>query len=160
MIFHNCHKNRHTQKKMQTKSSLPKLQRRNIRKANQKNYKLIAEWNTKSPSNHGRRRLVSKIKLSFIFLSQVANPHQESETEKNQILLTIDKVLSQLNILDESSAPGSDCVKPKLLKSCAVALSYPYLLVYIKTLREGKLPLLGNTDLLFHYSKQDNETPL
>ena len=74
-------------------------------------------------------------------LPQIENPHQESETEVIQIHLTIDKVFSQLNKLDESSAPGSDGVNPKLLKTCAVTLSHPLSLIYIKSLREGKLPL-------------------
>ena len=58
-------------------------------------------------------------------LPQVLNPHEERETEMSQI----------------HSAPGSDGVSPKLLKSCDVTLSYPLLLIYIKLLREGKLPL-------------------
>ena len=69
------------------------------------------------------------------------NLHQESETEMSQTHLTIDKVFSQLNKIDESSAPGSEGVKRKLLKFCAVTLSYPLSLIYIKSLREGKLPL-------------------
>ena len=81
-------------------------------------------------------------------LPQVVNPHQESDTEMSQIHLTIDKVFSQLNKLDESSAPGSDGVNPKLLKSCAVTLSYPLLLIYIKSLREGKLPLAWKHSLV------------
>ena len=39
-------------------------------------------------------------------LPQVVNPHQESDTEMSQIHLTIDKVYSQLNKLDESSVLG------------------------------------------------------
>ena len=39
--------------------------------------------------------------------------------------------------LDESSAPGSDGVNHKLLKLCAVTLSYPLLIIYVKSLREG-----------------------
>ena len=77
---------------------------------------------------------------------QVENSHQESETEVRQINLTMDKVFSQRNKLDESSAPGSDGVYPKLLKSCAATLSYQLLLIFIKSLREGKLPLASNQD--------------
>ena len=76
------------------------------------------------------------------------NPHQEGEFEMSQIDLTKDKVFSQLNKLDESFAPGSDGVNPKLLKSCADTLSYPLLLIYIKSLREGKLPLAWEHSLI------------
>ena len=61
-------------------------------------------------------------------LHQVVNPHQETGTEMSQIHLTIDKVFSQFIKLDESSAPGSDSVNPKLLKSYAVTQSDPLLL--------------------------------
>ena len=54
-----------------------------------------------------------------LVLPQVVNPLQESETEMSK------KHLTQLNTFNESSAPGSDGVNPKLLKSCAVTLSYP-----------------------------------
>ena len=57
----------------------------------------------------------------------------------SHIHLTLDQVFSQLNKLDESSALGSNGVNPKLLKSSAVTLSYPLLLNYIKSLRNGKL---------------------
>ena len=70
-------------------------------------------------------------------LPQVVNPHQESEKEMSQIHLTIDKVFSLLNKLNESSAPGSDGVNPKLLKSCAVTLSYILLLFYIYIKEKG-----------------------
>ena len=62
-------------------------------------------------------------------LPQVVNPHQESETEMSSIHLIIDKVFSRLKILDESSAPGSNGIHPKLLKSCAATLPYPLLLI-------------------------------
>ena len=58
-----------------------------------------------------------------LVLPQVVNPYQDSETEMSQIHLNIEKVFSQLNKLDEPSAPGSDGVNPKLLKSCAVTQS-------------------------------------
>ena len=74
-------------------------------------------------------------------LPQVVNPHQESENDMSQIHLTVNKMFSQLNNLDESSAPGSDGVNLKLLKSRAVTLSYQLLLIYFKSLRKGKLPL-------------------
>ena len=74
-------------------------------------------------------------------LPQVVNLYQESRTELRQMHLTIDKVFSHLNKLDKSSAPKSDRVKPKLLKSYAATLSYPLLLIYIERLRDGKLPL-------------------
>ena len=75
-------------------------------------------------------------------LPQVIIPHQESETEMRKIRLTIEKVFFQLNKLDETSAPGSDGVNHKLLKSCVATLSYPLFLIYIKSLREGKLSLV------------------
>ena len=66
----------------------------------------------------------------------------------NQIYPTIDKVISQLNKLDGSSAPGIDGVNPKLLKFCAVTLSSPLLLIYNKLLREEKLPLAWKHSLV------------
>ena len=66
-------------------------------------------------------------------LTQKVNPYLKRETEMSQLHLTIDKVFSQLNKKDESSAPGSDGINPKLLKSCAVTLSYPLLLLFIES---------------------------
>ena len=76
---------------------------------------------------------VRSIRSVFLpVLPQVLNPNQESETEMSQLHLTLYKVFSQLNNLDESSAPGSDDVNHKLFKSCAVTLSYTPLLILHK----------------------------
>ena len=58
-------------------------------------------------------------------LPQVVYPHQESESEMSPIHLSIDKVFSQLIRIHESSAPGSDSVDRKRLKSCVASLLYP-----------------------------------
>ena len=73
-------------------------------------------------------------------LPQVVNPHQVSETRG--------KVFSQLIKLEESSAPGNAGFNPKLLKICAVTLSYPLFQIFIKSLRDEKLPLAWKHSLV------------
>ena len=66
----------------------------------------------------------------------------------SQIHLNIDKAFSQLNSLDESSAPRRECDNPKLLKSSAVTLSCQLFLIYIPSMKVGKLPLAWKHSLL------------
>ena len=85
-------------------------------------------------SDHQEINEIFVLSFSSVFspvLAQVVNSNLESETE----------MFSQFIKLKEAPAPGSEGADPKMLKTCAVTLSYPLLLIYVKLLKEGKLPL-------------------
>ena len=52
-----------------------------------------------------------------------------------------DVVFKLLNNLDASSSAGPDEIHPIMLKSCAGEVSSPLLLLFNRSLEEGRLPL-------------------
>lgn len=77
------------------------------------------------------------------------------------IVLRREDVLDVLLALDASSAVGPDDIHPRLLKSCAVELSYPLTTIFKRSLQLGVLPSLWLTSLVVPlYKSKSRYSPL
>ena len=63
-------------------------------------------------------------------------------------IIEISDVLRALGRLNVSSSPGSDDIHPKFLRECSEFLVYPLLLIFVKSLRSGRLPLMWKFSLV------------
>ena len=79
-----------------------------------------------------------------IFNDQMPNhvePHHHSSSTMHPLTIVLSEVHRVLAGLDVSSAAGRDDVHPRFLKSCAEAVCFPLLLIFVKSLRTCTLPL-------------------
>ena len=74
--------------------------------------------------------------------------HQGSISRMEIPNITYDLVLEQLQSLDANVSPGPDNMHPILLKSCAVAIAYPLLLIFKKSLLSGRVPIFWKFSLV------------
>ena len=90
---------------------------------------------------------MSKVLVQYfgsVFNSQIPNyvePHLQATAAMDPLIITLNDVLIVLSGLDTSSAAGRDEVHPLFLKSCAEAVCFPLLLIFVKSLRSGILPV-------------------
>ena len=62
------------------------------------------------------------------------------QTELNDIIISDDEMYKVLNSLNISKSPGPDTIHPKVLKELSRELSHPLKLLFLRTLKDGKLP--------------------
>ena len=74
--------------------------------------------------------------------------HQSCNSIMGPKRIEIGDVLRAIGRLNVSSSPGSDDIHPRFLKECSEFLVYPLLLIFVKSLRNGRLPLLWKFSLV------------
>ena len=71
----------------------------------------------------------------------------------------VEDVYKPLHALQPEKSPGPDKINPKLLKECVKQLAKPlYLIFFLKSLNEGKVPLDGKTAEVTPIFKKGNRT--
>ena len=74
--------------------------------------------------------------------------HQCCNSVMSPKWIEISDVMKAIVRLNASSSPGSDEIHPKFLRECAEFLAYPLLMIFVKSLRSGRLPLLWKYSLV------------
>ena len=74
--------------------------------------------------------------------SDVPTAHQTVSCQMPPVDICAADVLASLQALDVNSASGADNLHPHLLRGCAAGLAYPLYLIFRKSLRECRLPVL------------------
>ena len=67
-------------------------------------------------------------------------PHQRCEARLTEVDFLPEEIHALLSKLDPNSAMGLDGFHPRLLRSCAPALTLPLHMIFLQSLLEGKLP--------------------
>ena len=67
-------------------------------------------------------------------------PHQRSQAQMGQYILSYSVVFELLSSLSSSSSPGPDQLHPHFLRSCAGALALPLTIIYQRSLATGCVP--------------------
>ena len=74
--------------------------------------------------------------------------HQVCERSMGDLHISIQDVDLALSKLNVSSAPGGDGVHPQFLKSCSDVVAYPLLLIFVRSLRSGQLPMAWKSSVI------------
>ena len=67
-------------------------------------------------------------------------PHHQLPNHLENLSVTVDKIVAAIATLDPKSSMGADSVHPRLLRNCGDQLSQPLCLIFVSSLREGRLP--------------------
>ena len=69
-------------------------------------------------------------------------PHQRSQAQMGQFVISYDAVFELLSSLDPSSSPGPDQLHPQFLRSCAGVLAFPLTIIFQRSIVTGHVPSL------------------
>ena len=81
--------------------------------------------------------------FASVFVDEVIpnpRPHQRGTGTISSVAISVDKVEEVLKTLNTDSAMGPDNLHPFLLKKCSASLSYPFYLIFTKSLNLGLVP--------------------
>ena len=82
--------------------------------------------------------------FSSVFVEEGDGPVPEFTTDFNNVLsdliITDEDMLKVLSKLNSSKSPGPDAIHPRILKELQEQLSHPLKLLFMKTIKDGKLP--------------------
>ena len=81
--------------------------------------------------------------LSDFFKSVYTVPHFKANVKKvlSHVNISKNDVLMVLKSLNVNKSPGPDKVHPRILKECAHELCYPIHKLFVRSMREGRVPI-------------------
>ena len=107
-------------------------------------YNLFKEDGSLTTNDAEKAEVLSKFFSSVFTKENTDDPLPDFKANFTDILssikLTTEDIEKALNSLNVNKSPGPDNIHPRILKELSSQLSYPLLLIFNKTMEQGKLP--------------------